>query len=302
MSNAPQHRRLSSRWQSALAAYSLITPALVLMLLMLIGPVLAVLVISFTDWQLGAKQLSFIGLENYQELWTDRVFWISISNTMLYVLVVVPGSLILGLLTAMLIESVGQFKAFYRAVFFIPVMATLIAMAISWEFMLHPQFGLINLLLKAVGLPTHNWLNERDLVLYVLAAIGIWQSFGFNMVLFLAGLVAIPRQLYEAAEMDGAASAWDKFWLVTWPMLGPVTLFVAVISTIKSFQIFDTVHVLTKGGPNKASEVLIYTIYAEGFQFFRSGYAAAVTVVFLVFVLLLTLFKMRVADRRVHYA
>jgi multiple sugar transport system permease protein len=218
------------------------------------------------------------------------------------VAIVVPCSALLGLGVALLIEAGGSLKAFYRAIYFLPVMATLIAMAIAWEFMLHSQFGLINLSLKAVSLSPRNWLNEPGLALPVLAVIGTWQLFGFNMVLFLAGIVSIPRHLYEAAEMDGARSAWERFRLVTWPMLGPVTMFVVIISTIRCFQVFDTVHALTKGGPVKSTEVLLYTMYAEGFEFLRSGYAASVAVVFLGFVLVLTVVKARLVDRRVHYA
>ena len=170
-------------------------------------------------------------------------------------------------------------------------MATLIAMSIVWEFMLHPQFGLVNGLLHGIGLEGYSWLQDRRTALYALCVIGIWQALGFNMVLFLAGLVSIPRQLYDAAEIDGAHGGWARFRLVTWPMLGPTTVFVVVITGIRSFQVFDTVHVLTKGGPSKSSEVLIHTMYVEGFEFFRSGYGAALTVVFLAFVLLLTLLK-----------
>lgn len=281
--------------------YLLAGPAFLLMLALLIGPVLVVLLLSFTDYQLGAPAFGFIGIDNYRELAGERVFWKSLGNTLAYVGVVVPGAVALGLGAALLIESGRSWRAFYRAVYFVPVMATLIAMAIAWEFMLHPQFGLINLTMKAVGLTPQNWLNEPSLALWVLATIGIWQGFGFNMVLFMAGLVSIPRHLYEAAEMDGARTAWDRFCLITWPMLGPVTMFVVVISAIRSFQVFDTVHALTKGGPVKATEVLLYTMYAEGFEFLRSGYAAAVTVVFLVFVLILTAIKARLLDRRVHY-
>lgn len=290
-----------ARLRQGVTAYALCGPAVFLMLLLLIGPVLGVVALSLTDYQLGARTLSFIGLDNYAEMVGDRVFRTSLVNTLVYVAIVVPGSVALGLGVALLIEAGQGGKAFYRAVYFLPVMATLIAMAIVWEFMLHPQFGLANLLLKAVGLAPRNWLGDRDLALYVLAAIGVWQAVGFNMVLFLAGLVSIPRHLYDAAEMDGAAGAWARFRLVTWPMLGPVTLFVAVITSIRSFQVFDTVHVLTKGGPNKATEVLLYTMYAEGFEFFRSGYAAALTVVFLVFVLALTAAKIGFLDKKVHY-
>lgn len=282
-------------------APALIAPALALMLLLVIGPVLAVFAMSFTDYQLGAGAFAFVGLDNYRALFADRVFWRSLTNTLVYVGVVVPGSLGLGLGLALLIEAGTGGRVFYRAVFFLPVMATTIAMAISWEYMLHPQFGLINLTLARFGLPPVNWLNDTGTVLPTLAAIGVWQQFGFNMVLFLAGLVSIPRHLYEAAELDGARGAWSRFRLVTWPMLGPVTLFVVVVSAIRSFQVFDTVQVLTKGGPSKASEVLLYTMYSEGFEFFRSGHAAAIAVVFLVFVLILTVIKARVLDEKVHY-
>lgn len=281
--------------------YLLAGPAFALMLLLLIGPVLTVLLLSFTDYQLGASGFGFIGLDNYAELASERVFWKSLGNTLAYVGVVVPAAVGLGLGVALLIESGRSWRAFYRAAFFVPVMATLIAMAIAWEFMLHPQFGLVNLMLKPLGIAPQNWLNDPGLALWVLAVIGIWQSFGFNMVLFMAGIVSIPRHLYEAAEMDGASSAWDRFRLVTWPMLGPVTMFVVVITAIRSFQVFDTVHGLTKGGPVKATEVLLYTMYAEGFEFLRSGYAAAIAVVFLVFVLILTVVKARLLDRKVHY-
>jgi multiple sugar transport system permease protein len=296
------HSRLFDKLRRPLTALTLLLPAMALMAVLLIGPVIAVLMMSLTDYQLGAPSWSFIGLDNYYELYGDRVFWTSLINTFVYVTIVVPASMALGLGIALLIESGTSLRGFYRSIFFIPVMATLIAMAISWEYMLHPQFGLINLMLKSLGLPAQAWLSNPELALPTIAAIGVWQLFGFNMVLFLAGLVSIPPHLYEAAVMDGARSSWSRFWLVTWPMLSPVTMFVAIICAIRSFQVFDTVHVLTKGGPSKATEVLLYSMYSEGFEFFRSGLAAAIAVVFLAFVLLLTVLKARVIEKKVHYA
>jgi multiple sugar transport system permease protein len=283
------------------AAYALSAPALLLMLVLVIAPLFTVVVLAFTDYQLGERTLRFVGLANFRTLASAAVFWKALGNTAVYVLVVVPGSVALGLAAAMLIEGGTRLKAFYRTVMFLPIMATLIAMAIVWEFMLHPTFGLVNLALEAVGLRGRNWLQDGDTALYVLAVIGIWQQFGFNMVLFLAGLLSIPRHLYEAAAIDGARSGWDRFCLVTWPMLGPITLFVAVISTIRAFQIFDTVQALTRGGPNKATEVLLYSMYPEAFEFFRTGYAAAIAVVFIVLVTMLTLIKTNLLERRVHY-
>ena len=301
---APDMRRAHRRrdLREALAAFALAGPATVLILLFLIGPLLCIALLSLTDYQLGAKALRYIGLANYQEMVVDRVFRRSLENTLTYVAVVVPLSVGLGLGAALLIEAGRSLRDFYRTVYFLPVMATVIAMAVVWEFALHPKFGLVNLSLKTIGVVGFDWLQDRRVVLYTFCGIGIWQAVGFNMVLFMAGLTAIPHDLYEAAAVDGVSNAWDRFRTVTWPMLGPVTLFVVVISAIRSFQVFDAIQVLTKGGPNRASEVLLYTMYSEGFEYFRSGYAAAVTMVFLAFVLTLALLKTWFLDRRVHYA
>lgn len=284
------------------AALAMASPAIALILLLLLGPLLGVIALSFTDYQLGSPSFAWIGLANYQEMFADRVFWISLTNTLTYVVIVVPVAVGLGLGVALLIEGGTSLRSWYRTIYFLPVMATLIAMSIVWEFMLNPQFGLINAALSSVGIEGYSWLQDRHTALYALCTIGIWQALGFNMVLFLAGLMSIPRHLYDAAEIDGAHSAWARFRLVTWPMLGPTTVFVVVITGIRGFQVFDTVHVLTRGGPSKSTEVLVHTMYIEGFEFFRSGYGAALTVVFLAFVLALTLIKSKIANRGVHYS
>ena len=271
------------------------------MLLMLIGPLAGVIALSFTDYQLGAPSFAWIGLANYQEMFADRVFWISLKNTLIYVAVVVPG--VGGARARRCAADRGRqaLRGFYRAVYFLPVMATLIAMAIVWEFMLHPQFGLVNGLLQAVGLQGHTTgCTTATLALFTLCGIGIWQSLGFNMVLFMAGLTSIPHDLYEAAAVDGAASAWSSAsgWSPgrCW---GRSRCSSSSSRAIRSFQVFDTVQVLTKGGPNKASEVLLYTMYAEGLRVLPlPAMRAAVTVVFLAFVLALSLIKIFVLDRR----
>ncbi|MFN7025904.1 MAG: carbohydrate ABC transporter permease [Pseudorhizobium sp.] len=273
------------------AGLALIAPASILAIIFLIAPLSSILVLAFTDYQLGDRTLRFIGIENFQALIDDPVFWKSLSNTLIYSAVVVPGSMLLGLVSALLIDAGTSLRSFYRTAFFLPVMASLLAMAIVWEFMLHPSFGIVNTTAKALGFASHNWLKDGDIALYVLAVIGIWQSFGFNMVLFMAGLSAIPRDLYDAAELDGTPHAWERFKLITWPLLAPVAVFVAITSAIRSFQVFDTVHALTQGGPNKATEVLLYTIYAEGFEFFRSSHAAAITIVFILLVVSVSLLR-----------
>jgi multiple sugar transport system permease protein len=289
------------RFGEALSAYTLIGPALLLLLALFILPVLAVFAIATTDWQFGARTLSFVGLHNFAELFNDPVFRRSLINTIVYTLIVIPATVGIGLVVALVIESGKTLRGFYQAIHFLPYMATLTAMAIVWEALLHPTIGLVNQGLSAIGLPTANWLRDEQTVLPVLAVIGTWQNLGFAMVLFMAGLKSIPRELYDAADVDGADRWLDRLRTVTLPMLGPVTMFVVVVAALKAFRVFDTVKVLTRGGPDNASEVLLHTLYVESFEFLHTGYGAAVTIVFLVIVVFLTLVQARVLDRRVHY-
>lgn len=285
----------------ALAAWALTGPAVFFLLVLFLMPVIGVFVISLTDWQFGARTLSFVGLANFREAFADEGFRVSLLNTIVYVLIVVPGTLVLGLVIALLIESGKSCRAFYRAIHFLPFMATLTAMAIAWEAMLHPTIGLVNQTLAAIGLPTANWLRDQNTALPALAVIGIWQNLGYAMMLFLAGLKGIPQDLYDAADVDGADLWLDRLHTVTLPMLGPVSMFVVIVVALRAFESFDTVKVLTQGGPGHASEVLLYTLYRESFEYLRTGYGAAIAVVFLAIVLMITLVQFRVMDRKAHY-
>lgn len=283
-----------------LVGWTLAGPAMAMMWLLLLGPAIAVGVLSFTDWTFGADSIAWIGFDNYREMAADATFWMSLKNSLVYVAFTVPLSVGLGLGVALLIESGSSLKGFYRSVYFLPVTSTLLAMAFVFQFAFHPTAGIVNQVLAALGLPTRDWLKDPATALYALGTVGIWQAIGLNMVLFLAGLKAIPPDLYEAAALDGADGAWERFRRVTWPMLAPATVFVVTITAIRSFQVFDTIAVLTQGGPNKATSVLLFQMYQEGFSFLRSAYAAALTVVFLAFVLLLTLVQVALLERRTH--
>jgi len=285
----------------ALAAWALAAPALLLLIVLFFLPVVGVFGIALTDWQFGASTLSYVGLANFHELFADNEFRASLTNTVIYVLIVVPGTVILGLAIALLIESGKSLRAFYRAVHFLPFMATLAAMAIAWEALLHPTIGLLNQMLSAIGLSSANWLRDESTVLPVLAVIGIWQNLGFAMVLFLAGLKSIPQDLYDAADIDGADRWLDRLRTVTLPMLGPVLMFVVIVVALRAFETFDTVQLLTQGGPGYASSMLLFTLYRESFEYLRTGYGAAVSVVFLLIVVALALIQGRVMDKRVHY-
>ncbi len=276
-------------------------PALILLAVITIAPLITLLVLSFTDYELGATEMAGVGLSNYGKAMADPVFRRALRNTFLYVALVLPGAVVLGLFVAVLVHGRTRTRWVYQVIYFLPVTSTLIAMATVWQAILHPRLGPVNAALRFFGFSEHAFLSEPAYVLPTLAVIGIWQLLGFNMVLFMAGLSAIPRDLYEAAEIDGCKGGLDRFLTITWPLLGPTTMFVIVTTSITAFKVFDTVAVMTRGGPAGASEVLLYTIYLEGFQYFHTAYAAALTVIFLAFVLVFSAVQAFVLDRRAHY-
>lgn len=275
-------------------------PAALLLLVLLIVPSTLVLALSFTDYQFGMDSFDWVGLRNYAALTDLSGIRNSISNTVIYVLIVTPISIFGALWLAILIEQQGSLGGLFRTVFFLPVTATLVAMAAAWEVVLHPNFGIANVLLDVIGVEKQRFLSDPSLALPTLMGIGLWRNLGYNMLLFLAGLATIDRTLYEAAALDGADAGWRRFTVVTWPMLAPITLFVAVITLIRSFSEFETIAVLTLGGPNGATEMILYTIYQEAFRFFDIGKASALAVVFLATVATISIVKLRFFDRRIH--
>jgi multiple sugar transport system permease protein len=299
------------------AGYWFAAPAILLMIIILIVPVLIAAYLSFTDYSLGNPDINWIGIQNYESLFNRSSYKKMFSASLIYVGITAPLSIGLGLGAALLINSLKHFKDLYKAIYFLPVMAALLAMAIVWEFALHPSIGIINKTLSlgcdswlesvrwyarscATGFP--QWLGDKSFTMATICFIGVWQGFGFNMVLYLAGLTSVPRELYHAAEIDGASSAWDRFRLVTWPMLGPTTVFVVTITMIRSFQVFDTVEALTQGGPVRSTYVMMYGIFEKGIQQNLIGIGSAITMVFLAFVLLLTLIQRWLVDRRTFYS
>ena len=276
-------------------------PAALLLITTSLAPLAVLMVLSFTNYRLDDIGFKFIGLDNFGKAMIDPVFRRALWNTFVYVAIVLPLAVGLGLLVAILVHGRKRTRSFYEVIYFLPVTSTLIAMATVWTFVLHPKLGPVNALLDAMGIERQAFLSDPKLVLPTLAVIGVWHLVGFNMVLFLAGLTAIPRDLYEAAEVDGCANPIDRFLTITWPLLGPTTMFVIITTSITAFKVFDTVAVMTHGGPIGASEVLLYSIYLEGFQYFHTAYAAALTVIFLAFILLFSVVQASVLERRTHY-
>ena len=315
--------------RTRLISYLFCLPAISLMIIILLVPIFIAGVLSFTDYSLGNTDFNWQGTKNYERIFGrssyQKMLWASAT----YVLVVVPASIGLGLGAALLINSLRRFGDFYKAIYFLPVMAALLAMAIVWDFALHPTIGIVNKTL-ASGCGTlvegffswgwipgvngaeswystscadefPHWLGEKKYAIWTICFIGIWQAVGFNMVLYLAGLTGVPRELYHAAAIDGVRSGWERFRLVTWPMLGPTTVFVVTITAIRSFQVFDTVEALTEGGPAKSTYVMMYAIFEKAIRENLVGFGSAITIVFLGFVLVITLSQRYLVERRVHY-
>lgn len=274
-------------------------PAALLMLGIYILPMIFLAGFSVTDYQLGGMDWRFIGAQNFVNAFSDPVFLRALRNTLIYAALVIPFGVFLALGVALLVHGTKRTRGFWEVAYFLPVTATLVAMATVWQFLLHPSLGPVNALIRWLGFEPVAFLSNPALLIPTMAIIGIWQIVGFNMVLFLAGLTAIPQDLYEAARLDGAKSPVDRFLTVTWPMLGPTTMFVVVTTSISAFKVFETVAVLTKG--RFGSETLLFDLYLEGFEYANTGYAAALTLLFLIFVLILSIGQTLRMDRKVHY-
>ncbi|MDK1494252.1 sugar ABC transporter permease [Sinorhizobium sp. 7-81] len=283
------------------SAYLFALPAATLLAIVVLAPIAIVIGLSFSDYSLGATEWSLIGIRNYTALVHDRSFLNALSNTALYVSVVVSMSVLLGLLLAILVHGTGRLRRLYEVIFFLPVASTLVALGLVWKFMLHNRIGPVNELISFLGFQRVDFFNNPSIAIFALAAIGVWHLVGFNMILFLAGLTGIPWDLYQAAAIDGADGFWDRLFRVTWPMLGPTTIFVTITSTITAFQVFDTVAVITHGGPAGSTDVILYQLYQASFQYFETGYASALTVVFLIIMMAISAVQI-FAARGVHYS
>ncbi|MBW9078385.1 sugar ABC transporter permease [Agrobacterium pusense] len=274
-------------------------PASLLLLAIYIVPMLVLAGFSVTDYQLGALSTRFVGLGNFVKAFQDPVFLRALTNTAIYAAIVIPFGVFLALGVALLVYNRKRSRPFWEVAYFLPVTATLVAMATVWQFLLHPSLGPVNAAIKWMGFEPVAFLSNPVLLIPTMALMGVWQILGFNMVLFLAGLTAISKDLHEAARLDGAKNPVDRFLTVTWPMLGPTTMFVVVTTSISAFKVFETVAVLTKG--RFGSETLLFDLYLEGFEYSNTGYAAALTVIFLAIVLVLSIGQTLHMDRKVHY-
>lgn len=293
---ARQRRRLGPRWHPLV----LTAPALMLLLAFTVLPAIGVFVLSFTNWDFLFGTTDWVGLENFRRVLPSQELSRAVQNTFIYTALTVPTSVVLGLLVALGIHSLIRGKGWWRALYFLPVVSTLVASSVAWRWLFFPRTGLVD---STIGELTgwNGWLNSLDLALPATAVVGVWAMVGYNAVLFLAGLAGVPAHLHEAAKLDGA-SAWSRFWHVTWPALGPATLFVLVINLTFSLQAFETIIVLTQGGPLGHTETLLFVLWRRGIDFLDIGGGSVVALVLLVIVLAATFVQMRTFGRRLEEA
>jgi multiple sugar transport system permease protein len=278
-------------------AFWFVTPALLLIFVFFVVPVAASLLLSFTDFDIYAiadlANLRVIGTANYARLLENPLFWTALKNTLYFVLVGGPLSIAVSLSAAMLINARAlRLKGFLRTVLFLPVVTTLVAVAVVWRYLYHPRQGLLNYGLALIGIAPVDWLGDPRWAMPAIILMAVWKNFGFNMIIFLAGLQSIPERLYEAARLDGAG-AWQQFRHVTLPMLAPTLLFVAVITMVGYFQLFAEPYVMTRGGPANSTVSIVLFMYEQGFRWWNMGYAAAVAFVLFAILLAVTLAQLR---------
>jgi multiple sugar transport system permease protein len=279
------------------AAFWFVAPALLLIFVFFVVPVVASLLLSFTDFDIYAianlANLRVIGGANYTGLLESSLFWTALKNTFYFVSVAGPLSMLVSLGAAILINARAlRFKGVFRTVLFLPVVTTLVAVAVVWRYLYHPRQGLLDYGLALVGISPVDWLGDPCWAMPAIILMAVWKNFGFNMIIFLAGLQSIPEHLYEAARLDGAGG-WHQFRYVTLPMLAPTFLFVAVITMVGYFQLFAEPYVMTRGGPANSTLSIVLLMYEEGFRWWNMGSAAAVAFVLFAIILAVTLVQLR---------
>ena len=284
----------------AVHAYLLLLPAFVLLVAFTHYPAVATLIDSFFSTPKGGRPGVWVGLENYDVMAGDPVFWKAARNNLWFALATIPCSIGLALAMALWVNERMTGRGFLRMAYFTPTVLPMIAVANIWLFFYTPAYGLLEQITGLFGLPSHNWLGDQHTALGAITLVAVWKESGFFMIFYLAALQSLNPSLREAAAIEGA-SRWFFFRRVVWPLLMPTTLFVMINAVINAVRMIDHVVVLTRGGPNNASTLLLYHLYQVGFSYWDTGYAAAITVVLLAVLASVALFQFFVLDRKVHY-
>ena len=284
---------------SLLWAAILLAPALLLLGLFMAGPVIASFALAFREWDLLTPPV-WVGLENFRTMAGDPAFFQALGNTITFIVGYVPLVLVAGMAVAVLLNQSLPGRTVVRTAFFLPMVSSWVAVALLWRWLFNPRYGLVNYVLGLVGIAGPEWLFDPQWAMPAIIITSVWKDTGFVMMILLAGLQDIPRDYYEAAEIDGAGR-WRSFFSLTVPLLSSTVFFVIVISLINSFQVFDQVWVMTEGGPAGATRVLVQQIYLNAARYGRMGYASAMALVLFVIILSVTVAQSRLRKRWVHH-
>ncbi|NPV67385.1 MAG: sugar ABC transporter permease [Anaerolineae bacterium] len=292
---------VSLKTREAIAAYTFLAPFLIFFAIFFVRATIASVEMSFYDWRLLRPTRPYIGIQNYLELFDDPIWWDSVVHTLYFTAMTVVGTSLVGLAAALAVTRPIHGRGFFRVLLYIPQLMSVGAVGLIWNWLWSGQFGVINYLLSFLGIRPINWLGEPNLVLPVLSFTTIWWTFGFPMLIYIAGIQGIPEHLYEAARIDGA-SGWQSFRYITLPLLRPTILFVTVTGVIGHFQVFGQPYIITGGGgPGRSSWTVIIYLYQQAWVAFRMGYGAAVAVVIAIIMAIITTFQFKIISRPVEY-
>lgn len=289
-------RRQHSR-RRALTAYGFLLPSAIFFVAFLLIPVFYLFYLTFHNGGI-ITPATFVGLDNWQKAWSDELVRTTIRNTVYYCLLAIPSVFIIGMILALCLHRIPRGSGFFRSLFYLPTLTPYVTAALIWLFVVQRDFGALNVFLGFFGIPPQNWLGSPTLVMPSIAMLEVWRGVGFWTLLFLAALIALPPELYQAATIDGA-SGWQQLIHITLPLMRPTFFFAVVMATIWNLQLFDSVSILTDGGPQNASATVVWYIYKAMFQFNdKTGFAAALSFVLLLFILVLTMVEIRLLRKR----
>ncbi|MDF2958359.1 MAG: ABC-type sugar transport system, permease component [Paenibacillus sp.] len=289
------------KWKNNLAGYLFLAPSLLILAVFVMIPIFYSAGLSFFSWDMLRPNPTFVGLENYERMFTNEEFYQSLKLTFLFAFITVPASLAAALFFALLLDrGAKKLMVLIRSMFFMPMVTSTVAISVVWMFIFHPDYGLMNEFLGWFGFEPLRWLNDAKTALLSLSVMSVWKSIGYCVIIFLAGLQSIDNQVLEAAKVDGATN-WQTVFKVKLPLLTPSLFLLLILQTIDQFQTFSQVDVMTQGGPAKSTELIVVQLYHYAFELFQMGYASAISMIIFGVVLLLVLLQMLLLGKRVHY-
>ena len=280
--------------------YLFIAPALIVFLVFSIYPILSMIQLSFFDWDLVSVNKTFVGIQNYLDLFKDKMFWQTISNTFVYMILTVLLGVGFGILLALFLQKNTKINAFMQSIIFSPYIISLASVSFLWMWLMNKDYGLINYVLSFFGISSIDWLGDPKVALFSLVLISVWKTVGYNTIIILSALQSIPKHLYEAASLD-RANKRQVFTKIVFPMISPTLFFLTIVNIIASFKVFETIQIITQGGTRDLVYTLVYSIYEYGFKFYKIGDASAIGVVLLVIISIFTVVYFKLLSKKVHY-